>query len=137
LPSRENLSESGVDAMSLLRVLVVDDNEDAAETLATLFDLVGCETRTEYDGAAGLDAAREFRPDACVLDIHMPGMNGCELAKVIRAERGDGVRLLALTGVTGGAYDERIAEAGFDARFAKPADLPALLKVVVPAAGPV
>jgi CheY-like chemotaxis protein len=66
----------------------------------------------------------------CVLDIHMPGMDGCELARNIRAEVGDAVRLVAVTGVTGGEHDNRIAAAGFDARFAKPADLPALIKVV-------
>jgi two-component system, sensor histidine kinase len=110
--------------MNGIRVLVVDDNEDAAETMAVLFDFIGCGNRTEYDGLTGLEAAREFWPDACVLDIHMPGMSGCDLAKHIRAELGDRVRLLALTGVTGEGYDDRIAAAGFDARFAKPAGLP-------------
>jgi CheY-like chemotaxis protein len=118
--------------MNTMRVLVVDDNEDSAETLATLFDLVGYETRTEYDGRAGLDTAREFRPDVCVLDIHMPGLDGCHLARAIRDEFDGKVRIVAVTGVTGGEYDQRIQEAGFDATFAKPADLPSLLSAMTP-----
>jgi two-component system OmpR family response regulator len=103
------------------RVLVVDDNEDQAETLAVLLDLAGYDTRTEYNGPAALETAREFRPDACVLDIHMPGLDGCGLAKAIREEFGD-VCLVAVTGVTGGTRDRRVMEAGFRARYAKPAD---------------
>src|SRR4051812_32527966 len=109
------------------RVLVVDDNRDAADSLAGLFGIVGYDVRTRYDGLAGLAAAREFHPAACVLDIHMPGLDGCDLARAIRAEFGPTVKLVAVTGVTGGEYDERIRQAGFDARFAKPADPAALL----------
>jgi two-component system OmpR family response regulator len=105
-----------------LRVLVVDDNVDAAETLSALLDLVGCDTRTEYDGRVALETARAFKPGACVLDIHMPGLDGCRLARALRAEFDGELRLVAVTGVTGGDYDERMAGAGFDARFAKPAD---------------
>jgi CheY-like chemotaxis protein len=118
------------------RVLVVNDNEDQAETLAVLLDWAGYDTRTEYDGRAALETVREFRPDACVLDIHMPGMDGCGLAEAIRAEFDD-VCLVAVTGVTGGQYDRRITEAGFLAKFAKPANPNILIQTIDTATSPV
>src|SRR5262249_41659879 len=65
---------------SILRVLVVDDNDDAAEALAVYLEMTGHEVRTARDGPAALAAAREFRPAAVVLDVSMPGIDGCEVA---------------------------------------------------------
>ncbi len=70
----------------LRRILVVDDNVDSAESLAQLLDMLGNEVRTAYDGEAGVEAARAFRPDVVLCDIGMPKMNGYDVARRIRAE---------------------------------------------------
>jgi CheY-like chemotaxis protein/two-component sensor histidine kinase len=106
------------------RVLVVDDNRDAAETLATLLEMLGLQTRQVHDGEAVLAAALEFRPDVVLLDIGLPGMDGYEVAQVLRAEPRLGrVTLIALTGW--GAEDDRrrAMAAGFDHHLTKPVDL--------------
>ncbi len=105
------------------RVLVVDDNVDAAETLAMLLELLSHETRCAHDGAAALAAAASFQPDLAFLDIGLPGMTGYDLARAIRADpRLARIRLVALTG-RGTDDDRRQAlEAGFDAHLTKPVD---------------
>ena len=110
-----------------LRVLVVDDNLDAAESLAALLAALGHETRMAHDGPAGLAAARALRPDLAFLDIGLPGMNGHELARAMRAssELKDTV-LVALTG-WGAASDMTLShEAGFDQHLTKPVSREAL-----------
>lgn len=111
-----------------LRVLVADDNRDAADVLGGLLSLAGADVRVCYDGAAAAAAVAEFRPDAGVFDLHMPGMGGCDLA---RAARGlAGVRPLLLVAVSGFGDEEavrRTAAAGFDAHLTKPADPRALI----------
>ncbi|MFC5478485.1 PAS domain S-box protein [Massilia suwonensis] len=110
-----------------LRVLVVDDNLDAAESLAALLAALGHETRMAHDGPAGLAAARAWRPDLAFLDIGLPGMNGHELARAMRAgsELRDTV-LVALTG-WGAASDMTLShEAGFDQHLTKPVSREAL-----------
>jgi CheY-like chemotaxis protein len=104
-----------------LRVLCVDDNADAVDSLGMLLSIVGCEVEVAHDAAEALARVREFRPRVCVLDITMPGMDGCELARRLR----DGMvepdtLLIALTAL--GDYNsmERIADAGFDLYFTKP-----------------
>ena len=107
-----------------LRVLVVDDNADAAESLAELLSLYGHETRVADSGLSALALVREFRPALVLLDIGMPGMNGYETARRIRADDPSGsVTLVALTGW--GAESDRIKakEAGFDHHFTKPVEL--------------
>ena len=71
-----------------LKVLVVDDNRDAADTLAALLMLCGADVRVCYDGAAGVREAEAFRPDVGLFDVNMPWMNGCELARHVRADSG-------------------------------------------------
>jgi len=113
------------------RVLVVDDNRDAAESLAILLEIVGHEVRTAHDGEAGVAAAAEFRPDVILMDIGMPRLNGYEAARRIRAESGGGVPfLVALTGW--GADDDRrrTRAAGFDRHLVKPVDLDALKRMI-------
>jgi PAS domain S-box-containing protein len=103
------------------RVLVVDDNEDAADTLAALLSLTGHEARAAYDGPAALAAAGEFRPEVVLTDLGMPGMDGYELARRFRAE--PAFRGVVLVAVTGWGQDEdrrRTAEAGFDHHLVKP-----------------
>ncbi|MDB5793126.1 MAG: hybrid sensor histidine kinase/response regulator [Massilia sp.] len=110
-----------------LRVLVVDDNLDAAESLAALLGALGHETRMEHDGPAGLAAARAFRPDLALLDIGLPGMNGHELARAVRASSElRETMLVALTG-WGAASDMTLShQAGFDQHLTKPVSREAL-----------
>jgi signal transduction histidine kinase len=113
------------------RVLIVDDNRDAADSLSMLTQLEGHDTRVAYDGTHGLALAAEFRPDVAFLDIGMPDINGHELARRIRAtEWGRGVTLVAITGW--GQQQDRAAAvaAGFDQHLTKPVDFDALSKLL-------
>ncbi|MFL6618381.1 MAG: PAS domain S-box protein [Povalibacter sp.] len=103
------------------RVLVVDDNRDAAESLAMLLQMSGCEVAVSFDGTDALTVAKTFKPDIVLLDIGMPGMNGYETARHLRnSDRGTQMLLVALTG-WGQKEDKRLAmEAGFDQHFTKP-----------------
>ena len=103
-----------------LRVLVVDDNRDAADTLADLLRLCGGEVRVCYSAEAALEAIGEFDFEAGVLDIHMPGIDGCQLARKLRdLTAPKRVLLVALTGVSDEAARKRTAEAGFDLHLTK------------------
>jgi PAS domain S-box-containing protein len=117
-----------------LRVLVVDDNVDAADSLVALLAALGHETRMAHDGPSGLAAARAFRPDLAFLDIGLPGMNGHELARAIRASSElRGMMLVALTG-WGAASDLTLShEAGFDQHLTKPVSRAALEQAVATA----
>jgi PAS domain S-box-containing protein len=104
-----------------LRVLVVDDNQDAAISLSILLRLQGHEVNVVYSGAAALEISLAFRPDAVFLDIGMPGMDGLELARRLRQLPGwENVPLIALTGWGQGEDRRRTAEAGFDRHLVKP-----------------
>jgi PAS domain S-box-containing protein len=113
------------------RVLVVDDNLDAAETLAELLALSGHDVRTAHDGPAALEAAGRFRPEVVLLDIGLPGMDGCEVARRLRGQEGATRALLAaLTGY--GQEEDRLRsrEAGFDTHLVKPVDPKALFALI-------
>ncbi len=114
-------------ASDALRVLVVDDNVDAAELAAMLLELLGYQVSVEFGAEAALERARLEQPQVCLLDIGLPGMDGKELAQRLRRIPGlEGVRLAAMTGY-GQPHDRRAsAEAGFDAHFVKPVDAGAL-----------
>lgn len=118
-----------------LRVLCVDDNEDAARTVGELLELAGCDVRVCHDGPAALAAADEFHPDVCVIDLRMPGMGGEELATKLR-ERADGVRCVALTGLWDVDSFHRTHNSGFDKHLVKPVD-PATLVAAVQGREPV
>jgi CheY-like chemotaxis protein len=106
------------------RILVVDDNRDAADTLAMLLKLEGAEVDVAYDGPTALDKIDHFRPRAVVLDLGMPGMSGYEVARWIRDRRElDRLALIALTGFGQDADRRMTAEAGFDHHLTKPADI--------------
>ena len=109
------------------RVLVVDDNQDAAEALATILSMYGHDTAMAHDGMAALDTAGSFKPEVVFLDIGMPSMDGHETARRIRQQPwGKDMVLVALTG-WGQTEDRRKSrEAGFDHHLVKPAD-PALV----------
>jgi two-component system OmpR family response regulator len=104
-----------------LRVLCVDDNEDAADSLGTLLGMVGCETAVAHDAVTALAGVEAFQPQACILDITMPGMNGYELAQRLREGPGGGEMLLiALTALGDYASLERMVDSGFDLYYPKP-----------------
>jgi PAS domain S-box-containing protein len=118
-----------------LRVLVVDDNLDAAESLVALLEVLGHETRAAHDGVEGLEAAREFLPDLVLLDIGLPGMSGYEVARAIR--RTPALRqvvLIALTGWGAQSDQQQSHEAGFDQHLTKPVSLEALEQALAAAA---
>ncbi|WP_164557936.1 PAS domain-containing protein [Massilia atriviolacea] len=110
-----------------LRVLVVDDNPDAALMLSMLLEASGYEVLTENSSHAGLASAARHAPDVCILDIGLPGMNGYQLARAIRAvDAAQGATLIAVTGY-GQEQDRRLAlDAGFDHHLVKPVDAGAL-----------
>ncbi|MBL8795205.1 MAG: response regulator [Planctomycetia bacterium] len=113
------------------RVLVVDDNVDAAESAATLLRLRGHEVRTVHDGLSVLAVARDFRPEVILLDIGLPGMTGYEVARQLRAQTEFAPLLLAAMTGYGQDEDKRLShEAGFDLHLTKPLD-PAKLEEVV------
>ena len=129
------LSEAdGGDALpppSRLRVLCVDDNEDAADSLGTLLGMVGCETSVAHDAATALAGVEAFKPQACILDITMPGMNGYELARRLReGARGGEMLLIALTALSDYNSLERMVDSGFDLYYPKPVP-PSLLYAVL------
>lgn len=105
------------------RILVIDDNVDAAQSMKLALELLGYEAQSVHDGHAGLQAAEEYRPDAILLDIGLPGLNGYEVARRIRSSGlGDGTFLVAATG-WGQEADKQLAmDAGFDSHLTKPVD---------------
>lgn len=123
-------------AVRPLHILVVDDNRDAALTLADMLQLMDHETQVVHDGPAAIEAARACEPDLVLLDIGMPGMNGYEVARRIRSEPwGRTIKLFALTG-WGQEEDRRQSRAaGFDHHLVKPldpAELEQLLQQLTP-----
>jgi CheY-like chemotaxis protein len=119
---------------AMLRVLCVDDYHDSADTLAALLRIYGCEVRVCYDGASALELEYSFRPDVCVLDLSMPGMDGDVLARAIRERRSPGPRLVAVSALGDEAARRRTAAAGFDYHLVKPVDPDELANVVADAA---
>jgi len=114
------------------RVLVVDDNTDAADLLAEALERMGHSTRVAYDGPSALRVAAEFLPEIAVLDIGLPVMDGFELAQRIRHDldpSGD-MRLIALTGYGQESDRRRSSEAGFDSHMVKPVELGALARTI-------
>jgi len=105
------------------RVLVIDDNRDAAEIMTVLLELWGHEVRIAYNGPDALGVAVEYRPDAALLDIGLPGMSGFEVARRLRELPGwDGVMLVAVTGYGQDEDRRRSREAGFDHHLIKPVE---------------
>jgi CheY-like chemotaxis protein len=113
-----------------MRVLVVDDNKDAADSLTLLLGISGHEARAAYAGPQALALARELSPDVILLDLGMPGMDGYEVAREIRREPAlRGITLIALTGWGQEEDRKRSAEAGFDRHMTKPVALDAVQRV--------
>ena len=114
-----------------LRLMVVDDNQDAANAMAMLLELEGHTVAVEHEPHKALAKAAEFRPDACLLDIGLPGMDGYELARRLRdSETTSGTTLIALTGYGNKYGRETTVSAGFDYYFVKPAKTTELIGVL-------
>jgi signal transduction histidine kinase/ActR/RegA family two-component response regulator len=108
------------------RVVVIDDNRDAAMAMAMLIEELGGECRTAFDGASGLREVLAYRPDLVLLDIGMPGLDGYETCRRIRRDLGNEVMVVALTGFGQSKDKETSDGAGFSAHLTKPADPEAL-----------
>jgi PAS domain S-box-containing protein len=120
----EDARPSSPDAIERHRVLVVDDNRDAAETMAMVLDMSGHEVFRAHDGQTAVEMVKRHDPAVVFLDIGMPGMNGYETASLLRALPGAQARVLvALTGWGSEADQARSLEAGFDLHLTKPVDI--------------
>jgi CheY-like chemotaxis protein/anti-sigma regulatory factor (Ser/Thr protein kinase) len=108
-------------ALPKRKILVVDDNKDAADTMGMILKMLGNEVRTVYDGRAALEAVETFGPSLLLLDIGLPVMNGYEVARNIRAKHGQEIVIAALTGWGQDEDRRRSKEAGFDHHLVKPA----------------
>jgi CheY-like chemotaxis protein len=114
-----------------LRVLVVDDDRNMADVVGGFLSTRGCAARVAYDGPSALAAAPEFCPDVVLLDIDMPGMNGYEVARRLRAVPAlDGAALLAFTGHADQEHRRQSNEAGMALHLVKPMELQELLDVL-------
>jgi CheY-like chemotaxis protein len=110
-----------------LRVLIADDNEDAADMLAQLVRMRGYEVAVAHDGLEAISSAASFMPDVALLDIGMPELDGHQVAAELRKERGADVTLVAITGWGDDADKQRASSAGFDHHLTKPIDLDGLI----------
>jgi CheY-like chemotaxis protein len=98
----------------------VDDNRDAADTLAEIVEMLGHRADVAYDGPSAIARARETSPHVVLCDIGLPGMSGYEVAKELRAVAGDRLMLVAVTGYAQPEDVRRALESGFDRHLAKP-----------------
>jgi signal transduction histidine kinase/CheY-like chemotaxis protein len=114
---------SATTATAAHRVMIADDNKDAADSLAMLLELAGHEVRVARGGRAALSLARTFRPDVAIVDIGMPDLNGYEVARQLRREPwGAAISLVALTGWGRDDDRQQASDAGFDRHITKPVD---------------
>jgi CheY-like chemotaxis protein len=115
----------------LRRVLVVDDNHDAADSLGMLLQVLGAEVHVVHDGRSALEAMKSFHPAVVLLDLGMPGMNGLEVARRMREDpQCRQTTLVALTGWGQREDRRRTHEAGFDYHLVKPADMGTLQSIL-------
>jgi len=124
--------DNGNDRLAGIRVLIVDDSIDAAESMAFLLEGFGAVTLVETDGPSAVDAVRAWTPDVVLLDLGMPGMDGYDVAAAVRREsKLDRVALIALTGRGRQVDLERSASAGFAHHLMKPANLDELTRAIL------
>jgi CheY-like chemotaxis protein len=119
-------------APSGCRILIVDDNEDAADMMATSLGLFGYEVSVAHDGPSALKVIRTFKPHLALLDIGLPVMDGYELARCLRNDPSlEGIRLIAVTGYGLEEDRRRSHDAGFEAHLIKPIDLAKLNSIIL------
>jgi CheY-like chemotaxis protein len=113
------------------RILVVDDNRDAGDSLLMLLKMAGNDTRIAYDGLEAVDAAATFRPDVILLDIGLPKLNGYDVCRRIREQPwGKDIAVLALTGWGQDEDRRKSKEAGFNGHLVKPVEHAALMEML-------
>ena len=118
-----------------LKVLLVDDHRDSAESLSTLLSTFGCRPSVCFDASSALLSVEAITPDVVVLDIRLPDMSGTELCGRLRAlESLRSAALIALTGAADDATLDEVREAGFHVTLTKPVELETLLRVLAEAA---
>jgi signal transduction histidine kinase len=117
-------------------ILIIEDNRDARETLALLLRMLGHRTETAATGPEGVQCALEVKPQVVLIDLGLPGLDGLEVARQLRAALGASVRLVALTGYAQEEDRRRTQEAGFDAHLPKPVELDELNRVLAVAPTP-
>jgi len=113
------------------RILIADDNRDAADTLAEILRMEGHEVRLAHDGPAALAAFAAFHPDVMLLDIGMPGLSGYEVARKVReTDPASDMILIAITGWGQENDKEQALSAGFDYHLTKPVDLQRMSELI-------
>lgn len=115
----------------VLRILIVEDNRDSADSLKALLEALGHDARVAYDGESAVRAAAAVQPDVIIMDIGLPGLSGFDVARQIRAQSpGKRLKIVALTGW--GQESDRLhsAAAGIDHHLVKPLDLAALRRIL-------
>jgi CheY-like chemotaxis protein len=116
-----------------LRVLLIEDNVETADSLRLLLEFVGHEVAVAHTGPAGVEAATQWAPDAVVCDIGLPGLDGWGVARALRGQPATrAARLIAISGYDSQADRERSLQAGFDHHLAKPADPEELFRLLAP-----
>lgn len=130
-PNTENAPSLTALSTQALRILIIDDNVDSATGLSLCLESLGYELRSAHTGKEGVAAARNYQPDAILLDIGLPDIDGCEVARRLREERSlNSTRIVAMTGYSGDADRDRAQRAGFDHYLVKPVELPKLLELL-------
>ncbi|MHB1425154.1 MAG: hybrid sensor histidine kinase/response regulator [Gemmataceae bacterium] len=122
--------EPASSAATSCHILIIEDHADARETLALLLRMLGHRVETAATGLDGVNLALASRPQVVLVDLGLPGLDGYEVARQIRASLGEGVRLVALTGYAQEEDRLRTQEAGFDAHLPKPVELEELTRVI-------
>ena len=129
--AQDPLAQPAMGPHRLRKVLVVDDNEDAADSLGMLLEFLGAEVAVVHDGRAALEKMKTFKPAVVLLDLGMPNMNGLEVARRMREDpEMSGITLVALTGWGQREDRRRTSEAGFDYHLVKPADVNTLQSIL-------
>lgn len=113
-----------------MKIFIVDDNHDAADTLGMFFENHGFDVRVAYDGDDAIREVDEFQPEVALLDIGLPGKDGYEIAQHIRAGHDADMMLIAVTGYAAAEDVARAKDAGFDCHFGKPANPTLLLSKI-------
>ena len=130
VPSSDRDSGGMVLRSRITRILVVDDNRDGADSLRLLLELIGVDVRVAYDGREAIAIASAFQPELAFVDIGMPGMNGYDVARRLRAGAAGEIVLIALTGWGQPLNDDAAKAAGFDRYLIKPVDMDALQQLL-------
>jgi CheY-like chemotaxis protein len=122
--------------MTTPRILVVDDNRDASDSLAELLIFKGFDTHVAYGGAQALNYASRYQPDIIFLDINMPEVDGYQVAGALRELLASRAYIVALTAYNDAGTLARVKTSGFDEHIAKPAQFAAILQVIADHAPP-